>query len=125
MVRTSDPHHPEFHLKMSGKVLKRRDISSNTVRLTGNVCQEIKQTITISPSLQNPFIITEVQPESGANIRYELKKIKVADGLEYQLVISNRKIEKGWYVDKIFVKTTSPITPEFKINVLGVIRDGT
>jgi uncharacterized membrane protein len=122
-VRTSDPHHPEFQLKMSGKVLKRKDISSNTARLTGNAGEEIQQTITISPSPENPFTITDIRLENGDDIQTELETIEGSGGIRYELTISNRRAEKGWYVDTVYVKTTSPITPEFKINVLGVIRD--
>lgn len=62
--------------------------------------------------------------EKGENIRYDLSEIRQPDGLRYRITIYNTKKEKGWYIDKVFVKTSSQVTPEFKISVMGVIRDG-
>jgi len=93
--------------------------------LTGKAGQTIKETVTLSPSPADPFTITEIRAEKGDHIRYEVLEIKQPDRLKYQLTIFNTKREPGWYIDKIFVKTTSRVTPEFKISVMGVIRGGT
>ncbi|MBS3758313.1 MAG: hypothetical protein KGY61_06590 [Desulfobacterales bacterium] len=92
--------------------------------MTGNAGQTIKDVVIISPSEKNPFKITGIRMEKGENIRYDLSEIEQPDGLRYRISIYNTKKEKGWYIDKIFVKTSSQVTPEFKIRVMGVIRDG-
>lgn len=78
----------------------------------------------MTPSSDNPFAITGIQAEKGTHIRWELSEIRKGDDITYQLSIYNTKQAPGWYVDHVFVKTDSRITPEFKISVLGVIREG-
>lgn len=109
-------------MRISGEVKPRQDISSNTVRLTGNASEELKQSITLTPSQENPFHITAVKADKGDYIRYEMKEIKPDGEIQYELAIYNTKREKGWYIDKIFIKTDSTLTPEFTIDVFGVIR---
>lgn len=108
---------------MTGEVKPRQNISSTTIRLTGDASQEIKHIVTISPSKENPFHITTISAGKGDNIRYDLTEIKQRDGKEYHLSVYNTKKDKGWYLDKIYIKTNSKITPEFTISVFGIIRD--
>lgn len=110
---------------MSGDVEPRNDISSTTARLTGTAGEEIKQIVTLSSSKENPFEITSIEAEKGDNIRYDLTEISQPDGEEYLLTIYNTKKDLGWYLDKVHIKTSSSLTPEFTISVFGVIRDGT
>lgn len=110
---------------ISGNVEARDDISSTTARLTGTAGQEIKETLTLSPSRENPFEITTIEAEKGDNIRYDLAEIQRPDGEKYLLTIYNTKKDPGWYLDKVHIKTSSSLTPEFTISVFGVIRDGT
>ena len=92
------------------------------MRLTGNASEEIRQTVTISPSKENLFQIVDVRTDKGDNIRFDLGEIKQGEGMHYQLAVYNTKNDKGWYIDKIFIKTDSILTPEFTIDVFGVIR---
>ena len=107
---------------MTGEVKPRQNISSTTIRLTGNASGEIKQTLTLTSSKENPFHITSIYADKGENIRYDLTKIKLDNGEKYQLTVYNTKKDKGWYIDKIFIKTDSTLTPEVTIEVFGVIR---
>ena len=52
---------------MAGFVKPRAYLSSDTVRLTGIAGTEIMKTVTISPSQENPFKITEINAEKGEN----------------------------------------------------------
>ena len=113
----------EVKLEVAGFVKPRIYLSSGTARLTGPAGTEIKTTVTISPSQENPFKITEIKAEKGKNIRFDLEEIKQPDAVKYQLTVYNTKKEKGWYLDHINVKTDSKKTPEFKIKLFGVIRD--
>jgi len=78
--------------------------------------------VTISPSNENLFQILDIRTDKGDNIRFDLGEIKQIKGIQYQLTVYNTKKDKGWYIDKIFIKTDSSISPEFTIDVFGVIR---
>lgn len=107
---------------MSGFVKQREVISATTARLTGPAGREIKETVTITPPSNDPFSITGVQAEKGRHIRHTLSEIQQEAGMRYQLSIYNTMKESGWYMDYVFVRTDSRVTPEFEIRVLGVIR---
>ncbi len=111
-------------LHMSGLVKQREVISATTARLTGPAGREIKETVTITPPSNDPFAITGVHAEKGSHIRHALSEIPGEDGMSYRLTIYNTLKEPGWYMDYVFVRTDSRLTPEFEIRVLGVIREG-
>jgi hypothetical protein len=122
-VRTNDKQKPEFNLVISGDVKPVADITPAEAKLTGNVGQKIKQTVTIAPTSENRFKIVEVKAEKGDNIRYNLIEMSRPDGIKYQLTVYNVKKEKGWYIDNIYLKTSSSRSPVLKIRVLGFIRN--
>jgi len=123
-VRTNDKNKPNFELVISGKVEPVADINPTEANLTGNVGQKIKQTVTIVPRAENPFKILGVKAEKGDNIRYDLAEMNQPDGIKYLLTIYNVKQEKGWYIDNIYLKTSSKKSPVLKVRVLGYIRNG-
>ncbi|MGD0819590.1 MAG: DUF1573 domain-containing protein [Desulfomonilia bacterium] len=123
-VRTNDKKKSEFSLVISGVVRPVADITPTEARLTGNVGQKIKQTVTIAPRSENRFRILEVKAEKGDNIRCDLAETDLPDGIRYQLTIYNVKQEKGWYIDNIYLKTSSKKSPVLKVRVLGYIRNG-
>ncbi len=122
-MRTNDPVRPEVRLEVSGYVKPQAYLSSSVARLTGKVGQVISQTVTITPTPENPFKILGIDLDQGDFIRYDLKEIKNSQGKAYELTIFNTKQDKGWYRDKIFIKTDSSISPELKIQVLGLVRN--
>jgi hypothetical protein len=123
-VRANDNKKPEFNLVISGDVKPVADITPAEAKLTGNVGQKIKQTVTIAPTSENRFKILEVKAEKGDDIRYDLIEMNQPDGIKYQLTIYNVKKEKGWYIDNIYLKTSSKRSPVLKVRVLGFIRNG-
>lgn len=123
LILTNAGNTPEIRLTMSGEIKPRKDISSTTIRLTGSFKDEIKQTVTITPSKEIPFKITDIIKKNGENIRFELKEIEHHKPRWYQLTVYNTKKGQGWYTDKIFIKTDSTIIPELAIDVFGVIRE--
>jgi hypothetical protein len=120
---TNDPAMPEVRLEVFGHVKPKVYLSSDVVRLTGRADQAIFQTVSITPTPENPFKILEITIGKGDFIRYDIKEIKQADNTAYALTIFNTKQEKGWYVDHLLIKTDSPLSPELKIRVLGLVRD--
>lgn len=123
LLITNDPSMPEIRLEISGDVTPRKYISTDTVRLTGTAGTKIIGGITISPTPENPFKLTDIKAEKGENIRFDVVKQQNPEGIEYQLTVSNTKPEKGWYLDKIHIHTDSEKSPEFIITVFGVIRE--
>jgi hypothetical protein len=123
-VRTNDKKKSEFNLMISGDVKPVADITPTEANLTGNVGQKIKQTVMISSTSENRFKILEVKAEKGDNIRYDLIEMNQPDGIKYQLTIYNMKKEKGWYIDNIYLKTSSKRSPVLTVRVLGFIRNG-
>jgi hypothetical protein len=122
-VRTNDKNNSEIKLTLSGEIKPIADISSSVVRLTGTAGHEIKQMISITPFADNRFKITEIKAEKGKDFKYELAEKTKADGVNYELTVYNLKKEKGWYTDKLHVRTDSTAFPEFEISVFGYIRE--
>jgi hypothetical protein len=91
--------------------------------LTGDADKEISQEITITPTPENQFKITEIKAEKGDYIRYELTEVKKQEMMNYHLTVYNTRKEKGWYLDKIYLKTDSEKPSELEIKILGYIRD--
>ncbi len=124
LVTTNDPSAPDIRLELSGNVKSRAYISTDTIRLTGRAGDDVKGELEITPTPDNPFIITAVTAEKGTDIRFELTQTDPGEPKKYRLTVYNAKKEKGWYIDKLHVKTDSRISPEFFISILGVIRGG-
>ena len=121
-VRTNDKSQGKFDLVITGTVKPCADINPTEAKLTGNIGEKIQQTITIAPLAGNRFTIVEVRAEKGDNMRYDLVETKQGNGVKYKLTIYNMKQDKGWYIDNIYLKTSSKISPVIKIRVLGFIR---
>ena len=127
LVVTDDKAMPEILLTLSGNVTPRAYLSTDTIRLTGSAKKEIKGELIITPTPDNPFKIIEVTAEKGENIRFELTETgneELDELKKYLLTAHNLKTEKGWYMDKLHIKTDSDSSPEFVVTVFGVIRDG-
>jgi hypothetical protein len=122
-VRTNDSKRPEFNLAMVGDIRPLADINPPDVKLTGTAGRDIKQTITIAPIRENPFKILEAKAEKGKDIRLDLIQVKNSGGLKYHLTVYNIKQDKGWYIDNIYLKTNSKLSPVLKVRVFGLLRD--
>lgn len=123
-VRTDDKNNAEIKVTLSGEIKPIADVlSPSIVRLTGTAGQEIKQTLTIAPFSYNRFKIKEIKAENGKNIKYELAEKTHAGILKYELTVYNLKHDKGWYMDKLHIRTDSAASPEFEIPVFGLIRE--
>jgi hypothetical protein len=124
-VLTSDPKHAKLELTLAGRVKPIAILSASVIRLTGNAGQEISKTITISPVSENPFKIQNIRAENGKFFRHELVvKKQPGGGVIYDLTLYNLKQEKGSYIDKLFIRTDSAISPVLEIRVMGFIREG-
>jgi hypothetical protein len=104
-------------------VIPAADIDPKAARLMGSAGDTIQVDINITPAKDNLFDITEVTAKDGTNIRFELEKKTKKDNQAFILHVKNIKPEAGRYYDKILLKTTSAISPEFQIRVFGIIRE--
>jgi hypothetical protein len=121
-VRTNDRDKPSFALVMAGDVRPFAVIDPPEVNLTGNAGTKIERVVSITPIRENPFVITEVKTEKGKDLHCELTQVKGPGGIKYRLTVRNTRQDKGWYIDHIYLKTTSRKSPVLKIRVLGMIR---
>ncbi len=104
-----------------GNVEKFVSISPKVVRLTGPVGKEIKLDVKIVPQKKYPFKIIESKAQAGDNIDFKLIEAKKPNEDGYLLTIENKRKIKGRYFDTIFLKTSSEIKPNIKINIYGNI----
>ena len=109
-----------------GKVEKIADISSENVRLEGNINEDLSKTVTIIPSEKYNFNILSCKVSSGKNIDVVFKrKIIKEDSSEepgWELHIKNISKTPGRYYEAIHLKTDLAITPTLTIRVFGNIK---
>ncbi len=123
MVITNDPVNKSLNLKIEGPVKKFVTITPKRVRISGEVGEEIKTTVSIIPEKDHPFKILEVKPLKKDNIKVSFEEIKKKDRTEYLITVTNLKDMKVRYFDSIMVKTDSKDRPELKISVYGNIYE--
>jgi hypothetical protein len=93
------------------------------VALNGPAGTPIKGTVTIAPSDNHSFSITEVKAQSGTYIKWDLKETEESGKKVYTLTVENLKKEKGRYYDTLFLKTDAALLPEIRISISGNITD--
>ncbi len=108
-------------MSISGYVEKFVTVVPRIVKLKGNAGQNIEKSVTITPTEKYPFRITDITARKGKNIRFKLDQENSRDRNHYILIVQNIKSSKGRYVDKIYLKTDSPIRPVVEVIVVGII----
>lgn len=120
LVVTSDPMNQETTLKITGTAEPFALISPPRVFLQGSVNEEIKASVSIVKLDKYPFKIVEtVVGERSGYISMALTEKEKG----YDLTVSNSCKKKGRYFETITLKTGSPLKPEIKIKVMGLIKD--
>lgn len=121
-VTTNDPKQEKIDLIVTGMVDRLVTIKPRRIRLTGAAGQPVKTEILILPEKKYPFKIVDVSADDGENIHFTYREIKMEDGANgYILTVLNDKPDKGRYVDKIILKTTSKYRPTINLHVTGYI----
>ena len=90
--------------------------------LKGEIGEEIKVSVKISPATKGLFDIVEAKADKGKDIRISLTESKKPDGKTYVLAVENRRKTKGRYRDTIKLLTTSSLRKELTIPVYGDIK---
>lgn len=122
IVETNDSAHPKIRLSVSCTIKKVVTITPKIVRLFGPAGRVLRESVKIIPEEAYAFTILEAKAQKGENIHFDLQKVVHKNHLEYLLTVENQKREKGFYSDKIILKTDSSVKPEIRIGVFGKIR---
>ncbi len=150
-MHTNDPEKSVVNLRISGKVEKIADISSESLRIEGFVNEDLEKIVTIIPSDKYKFEILSLRISSGENVDVELKKktleredkektiwhrIKSLFGgwmlssLEqedkgktiWEVYIKNIRKTPGRYYEAIYLTTDFKLQPQLTIRVFGNIQ---
>ncbi len=119
---TNDKQNPVSDLTVTGQVKKFANISPARVLLNGEVGEELKVTVKISPVTRGLFDIAEAKPDNGKDIRLTLTERKKTDDDVYTLIVENIRKTTGGYHDIIRLLTTNKDQKEIVIPVWGNIR---
>jgi phosphopantetheinyl transferase (holo-ACP synthase) len=106
---------------VSGFVEKFAEVNPSFAKLKGTAGQTIETHVTITSAEKYPFCIVNVSAKKGDNIRFAIKENHSKGWNQYILMVKNIKNKKGWYVDKIYLKTDSTIHPVIEVAVVGII----
>jgi hypothetical protein len=120
-VTTNDPAKPTLRLTIRGQVEEFLTISPKLVRLMGSAGQPLSTSVKIIPKQKFAFRVIEAKAKNGEHISVSIKEDEGSEGTGYLLTVHNLKKEKGRYLDKILLKTTSKIRPTIEIRVFGNI----
>lgn len=121
-VFTNDPENLIIDLKIFGMVEDLVSISPRTVRLAGNVSEEIRMGVKITPTAKYPLSIKSLKVDEGTNIEAQLIPSDSPAG-SFDLIVKNIRERGGRYFDRIILTTDSDIEPEIKINVFGNVTE--
>lgn len=89
--------------------------------LNGEVGENLKVAVKISPVSDGLFEITQAKADQGKDIRFTLADRKETDGNVYTLIVENQRETLGRYQDIIRLSTTSKVQNEIVIPVWGNI----
>jgi len=121
-VYTNDTRHPVSDLTVTGQVKKFANISPPRVVLNGDVGDDLKVTVKISPVTEGLFEITGAKADNAKDIRLTLTDPEKGDGNIYTLLVENIRGTKGRYHDIIRLRTTNKVQEEILIPVWGNIK---
>ncbi len=122
-VLTNDGEKPKTKLTISGDVEVFAKITPERVRLIGSSGQDLRASVSVIPNPKYAFRVLDAVTSSGKeeNIRIHLEETGNPGGKGYRVTVENRRKGKGRYVDCIVLKTDSPVRPEIRIYVSGMI----
>jgi len=120
-VYTNDRQNPVSDVTVAGEVKRFANISPPRVLLNGEVGEDLKVVVKISPVSEGLFDIREARADKGEDIRFTLTDRKEKDGSVHTLVIENTRKTAGRYQDIIRLFTTNKIQQEILIPVWGNI----
>ena len=121
IVHSNDPYRPQLALTMSGRVDPFAQIKPEHVIIRGYVGDALRRRVTIVPSRNNPFAITEVKAKFGDNIKIAWKTTETPQGKAYLVDVENTRAKKGRYYDTLYLMTDSALRPRIPIQVRGSI----
>ncbi len=121
VIHSNDPYMPQFALTMNGQVEPFAQIKPQHIIIRGYVGEPLRRRVTVVPSQNNPFAITEVKAKHGDNIKIAWETKETPQGKAYLVDVENIRTEKGRYYDTLYLMTDSTLKPRIPIQVRGSI----
>ena len=120
IVMTNDPKNQTVTLTITGMAEPFALISPPRLFLQGRLNEDINASVSIIKLEKYPFkIVGNGSAERPGHISMTLDE----NDKGYELIVSNNWKKKGRYFETITLKTDSPLKPEIKIRVAGLIKD--
>jgi hypothetical protein len=124
IVTTNDPGQPKVTLTVVGEVKGFLEISPRYIRLIGVKGKDLRQTLKIVPDKGYPFKITGIDIGQTRDFDYKMVPLGKNPHIEgYQLVVWNKRTEKGAYHGNITIKTDLKEKQVLRIPVSGRIME--
>ena len=121
VIHSNDPYRPQFALTMNGQVKPFAQIKPQHIIIRGFVGEPLRRRVTVVPSRDNPFAITEVKAKHGDNIKIAWETKETPQGITYLVDVENIRTERGRYYDTLYLMTDSTLKPQIPIQVRGSI----
>ncbi len=120
-IHSNDPYRPQLALVVSGRVDEFAQIKPEHVIIRGYVGDPLQRRVTVVPSREHPFKITDVKAKHGDNIKVDWKTRDTPQGKTYIVDVANTRTEKGRYYDTLYLITDSDLRPRIPVQVRGSI----
>ena len=120
-VISNDPARPRLALTVSGDVDLFAQIKPQHIIIRGYAGESLRRQLTVVPSRQSPFSITDVKAKHGENIKIAWKAKDSPQGKTYIIDVENTRTERGRYHDTLYLITDSALRPKIPIQVRGSI----
>lgn len=109
-------------LAVTGMVEKFVEIRPPRIRLAGPAGTPLAAEVEIIPRKEYPFTIEDIKVKDGNFIKFAFTR-RCIDGHDRCVIrVENIRAEKGRYIDVLFIKTDSPLSPQIPIYVTGIIQ---
>ena len=120
-VYSNDPARPQLVLTVRGHVDKFAHISPEHVIIRGYAGESLRRKVTVKPTSENPFRITDVKAKHGHNIKIAWKQEDTHQGKTWVIEVENTRASKGRYNDTLYLFTDSNLKPKIPLQVRGSI----
>lgn len=120
MISTNEPNNSVQKCVIFGNISLFADITPKSLILKGTAGEPVQTASTITPLKEYPFTITGFELDD--NLKETVSVDIAQDGGKFIVTAKNKMKTAGQYLGKMVIKTDSPVKPEIKIFVRGIIR---
>ena len=120
-VYSNDAARPRLDLTVRGHVDKFAHITPEHIIIRGYAGEPLRRKVTVKPTSENPFSITDVKAKHGNNIKIAWKQEDTHQGKTWVIEVQNTRVAKGRYNDTLYLFTDSNLKPKIPVPVRGSI----